>query len=285
MDIYTVKSGDSIYSIAQRFQIEASKIILANELPDSNRLVVGQALVVPINESYYTVRKGDTLWKIGRTLGVSYQSIAKANNLSITSPLTLGTQLLIPASPKTEAEFLGYVETSNRTISSETEELIKKNAKYLTYLGPANFEVQRDGSIKEPPLKNFGTIAQENDAIFLMVLANIEDGGFSAEVGEAILNNADVQDKLLNNIIRIATEKNFKDIHFDFEFLRPEDKNAYIIFLEKAKKRLQAEDLLISVALAPKTSSDQKGKWYEAHDYKRIGEIANFVVPMTKKTS
>ncbi|MDW8518127.1 MULTISPECIES: LysM peptidoglycan-binding domain-containing protein [Priestia] len=281
MDIYTVKSGDSIYSIAQRFQIEASKISLANELPDPNRLVVGQALVVPINESYYTVRKGDTLWKIGRTLGVSYQSIAKANNLSITSPLTLGTQLLIPASPKTEAEFLGYVETSNRTISSETEKLIKKNAKYLTYLGPANFEVQRNGSIKEPPLKNFGTIAQENDAIFLMVLANIEDGGFSAEVGEAILNNADVQDKLLNNIIRIATEKNFKDIHFDFEFLRPEDKNAYIIFLEKAKKRLQAEDLLISVALAPKTSSDQKGKWYEAHDYKRIGEIANFVVPMT----
>lgn len=74
MDIYTVKSGDSIYSIAQQFQIEASKISLANELPDPNRLVVGQALVVPINESYYTVRKGDTLWKIGRTLGVSYQS-------------------------------------------------------------------------------------------------------------------------------------------------------------------------------------------------------------------
>ncbi|MFH7618013.1 hypothetical protein, partial [Pseudomonas syringae group genomosp. 7] len=77
-----------------------------------------------------------------------------------------------------------------------------------------------------------------------------------------------VQDTLLNNIVKTAKEQNFRDIHFDFEFLRPADKEAYIAFLQKAKKRLQDEQLLMSVALAPKTSRDQKGKWYEAHDYK-----------------
>ncbi|TYR78154.1 LysM peptidoglycan-binding domain-containing protein [Priestia megaterium] len=281
MQIYTVKPGDSIYSIAQRFQIEPAKISMANQLPNPNQLVVGQAIVIPINGTYYTIKPGDTLWKIGRRLGVSYQSIANANNLSVTAPLTPGSRILIPSPPKTEAEFLGYVETSNRKITQETERLIQQNAKYLTYLGPANFEVQRDGSIKEPPLNNLGNIATQNDVIFMMVLANIENGAFSAELGEVILNNREIQDKLLDNIIKTAQEKNFKDIHFDFEFLRPEDRNAYIAFLEKAKKRLQTENLLMSVALAPKTSRGQKGKWYEAHDYKAIGEIANFVVTMT----
>lgn len=37
----------------------------------------------------------------------------------------------------------------------------------------------------------------------------------------------------------------------------------------------------MSTALAPKTSADQKGKWYEGHDYKAHGEIADFVVIMS----
>lgn len=37
----------------------------------------------------------------------------------------------------------------------------------------------------------------------------------------------------------------------------------------------------MSTALAPKISSTQKGRWYEAHDYKAHGEIVDFVVIMT----
>src|SRR6478735_9131179 len=254
MQIYTVKAGDSIYSIAKQFRIDAGKIIRANELPNPNQLVIGQSMVIPINGTYYTVKAGDTIWKVGRKLGVSYQAIANANNVSVTAPLTPGRRILIPPSPnKRNGEFLGYVETSNRKITPQTEKMINQNAKYLTYLGPANFEVQKDGSLKAPPLNNLGSIAKENDVIFLMVLANIENGAFSDEVGRAILNNKDVQDTLLNNIVKTAKEQNFRDIHFDFEFLRPADKEAYIAFLQKAKKRLQDEQLLMSVALVPKT--------------------------------
>src|SRR5690606_11100663 len=41
------------------------------------------------------------------------------------------------------------------------------------------------------------------------------------------------------------------------------------------------EGLLISTALAPKTSATQAGEWYEAHDYRAHGEIVDFVVLMT----
>ncbi|WP_110114893.1 glycoside hydrolase family 18 protein [Bacillus sp. CGMCC 1.16541] len=281
MQIQIVKQGDSIYQLAQAYGISPNEISSINQLPNPNQLVIGQALLIPIEGRLYTVQQGDTLWKVGRKLGVSYQAIANANNIPVTQPLRAGTRLYIPPQPKRDAEFLGYVETSNRTITPETEKLIRSNAKFLTYLGPANFEVQRDGSIKEPPLNSLGEIAKENDVVYMMVLANIEEDGFSDELGRIILNDQNVQNKLIDNIVSKAKEKNFRDVHIDFEFLRPEDKDAYLAFLKKTKDRLSKENILMSVALAPKTSRDQKGKWYEAHDYKGIGEIANFVVPMT----
>ena len=54
-----------------------------------------------------------------------------------------------------------------------------------------------------------------------------------------------------------------------------------INFYEKLKARFKKEGWFISTALAPKTSAEQKGRWYEAHDYKAHGEIVDFVVIMT----
>jgi spore germination protein YaaH len=89
------------------------------------------------------------------------------------------------------------------------------------------------------------------------------------------------QDKFLNNIVSTANKYGFRDIHFDFEFLRPADREAYNRFLRKAKQRFGREGWLMSTALAPKTSATQKGKWYEGHDYKAHGQISDFVVIMT----
>src|SRR5699024_7785765 len=81
--------------------------------------------------------------------------------------------------------------------------------------------------------------------------------------------------------IQIAKREGFEDIHFDFEFLRPEDREAYNHFLRKAKQMFQKEGFLLSTALAPKTGATQKGQWYEAHDYKAHGEIVDYVIIMT----
>jgi spore germination protein len=55
----------------------------------------------------------------------------------------------------------------------------------------------------------------------------------------------------------------------------------YTAFLRRAANRLHAEGLLVSAALAPKTSATQEGQWYEAHDYAAIGQIVDFVVIMS----
>ena len=49
----------------------------------------------------------------------------------------------------------------------------------------------------------------------------------------------------------------------------------------RPRTRRYALSLLVSTALAPKTSAAQVGAWYEAHDYRAHGEIVDFVIIMT----
>ena len=89
----------------------------------------------------------------------------------------------------------------------------------------------------------------------MLVVTNLEGGQFSAELGHIILTVQSVQNTLLDNIINTATSGGYKDVHFDFEFLPSNDREAYNAFLRKAKQRLSQAGLLMSTALAPKTSA------------------------------
>jgi spore germination protein len=281
MQIHVVQPGQSIFQIARMYNSTVSAIVGANEVPNPNQLVVGQTMVIPIVGSYYWVQPGDSLYSIARRFGIDYQTLARVNGISPNRPLNVGLRLYIPPQPQRRAEINAYVEPLGGTVTPELEQSTRKAAPFLTYLAPFNFQIQRDGTLKAPPLNNFSAIARANGATLMMVVTNLEEGQFSAELGRIILTNEEVQNTLLDNIIATAKQYNFRDIHFDMEFLPPELRESYNNFLRKAKRRLSAEGLLMSTALAPKTSATQAGAWYEAHDYKAHGEIADFVVLMT----
>ena len=281
MQIYVVNQGDTLTSIANRFQTTTNALTSANQLNAPNQLVVGQALVIPINGQFYFVQSGDSLYSISQRFNINYNQLAKINNLSINTPLQVGYRLYIPPQPKTNAEFNGYVAPQGTSVAQNLIDGANEAAPYLTYLAPFSFQVNRDGSLEEPLLQPFIPIAQANNNTLMMVLTNQENGAFSNELGNILLNNMDVQDTFIENIIQTAQKYNFKDIHFDFEYLRPQDREAYINFLRKVKNRFSQYGWLLSVALAPKTSAQQKGAWYEAHDYGAIGSIVDFAVIMT----
>lgn len=281
MQIYVVRQNDTLSRIARSFGTTAEDITEANELPNPNNLVVGQALVIPIIGSFYWVQAGDTLWSISRRFQVSYQQLAAANRIPVNQPLQVGSRLYIPPRPKTRAEFNAYVEPRGTSVAPVLESSARDAAPYLTYLAPFSFQALRDGSLKEPLLNNFPAIAEANNNVLMMVITNQEQDQFSAELGRILLNDIPIQDRFLNNIVTTAKKYNFRDIHFDFEHLRPADREAYNQFLRKAKTRFKREGWFISTALAPKTSATQQGEWYEAHDYKAHGEIVDFVVIMT----
>ncbi|MCH1627855.1 glycosyl hydrolase family 18 protein [Ferdinandcohnia quinoae] len=281
MQIHVIQSGQSLFGIAQAYGTTAEDIVKANQLPNPNQLVIGQAIVIPIVGQFYWVQPGDSLWSIANKFGVNYQQLAQINGISATHPLNIGLRLYIPPRQKRNAEFNAYVEPLGSSVSPALERSAREAAPYLTYLAPFSFRIQRDGSLKEPLLNNFPSIAKAQNVTLMMVVSNIENDQFSDELGKIILTNQDVQNRLLNNIVRTAKKYGFRDIHFDMEYLRPEDREAYNAFLRKAKQRFKQEGWLLSTALAPKTSATQKGRWYEAHDYRAHGEIVDFVVIMT----
>lgn len=281
MQIYVVKKGDTLTSIAEQFQTTTTAITVFNQLSAPNDLVIGQALVIPITGQFYFVQPGDTLFSIGKKFNISYTQLAAINQLPINNPLPIGLRLYIPPLQKTNAEINAYVEPRGSTVSQNLIDSAKEAAPHLTYLAPFSFQVNRDGSLKEPNFTPFISIAEENNNTLMMVLTNQENDAFSSELGRILLNDSTIQDAFLKTIVQTAQKYNFRDIHFDFEYLRPEDREAYITFLKKAKQLFSSYGWLISAALAPKLNAEQKGQWYEAHDYKAIGNVVDFVVIMT----
>jgi spore germination protein len=281
MQIHVVKSNESLTTIARTYNTTVNDIVEANDIPNPNNLVVGQTMVIPIVGSFYYVQPGDNLWSIGQKTGVPYQQIASVNRISLNQQLYVGFRLYIPQASKRRGEFNAYVEPRGTSVAPILESSAREAAPYLTYLAPFSFQALRDGSLKEPLLNNFPAIARANRNVLMMVINNQENDQFSDELGRILLNDIPIQDRFLNNIVATAKKYGFRDIHFDFEFLRPADREAYNAFLRKAKARFQREGWLMSTALAPKTSATQKGKWYEGHDYRAHGQIADFVVIMT----
>ncbi|MEI3614579.1 glycoside hydrolase family 18 protein [Pseudogracilibacillus sp. SO30301A] len=280
MQIHIVKSGETLFSIANTYSTSIFSISEANELETPN-LVVGQALVIPIVGQYYFVQPGDTLFTIGRQFNISTEELARINNIQLNIMLPVGYRLYIPPRPKPSITSFGYIEPLGDTVSPVLENAAEKNTPSLTYLAPFSYRINRDGSLTPPPLDRFREIAENNNTSLSFVVTNLEEGAFSSELIHIILTVQAVQNSLIDEIINTATAGGFQDVHFDFEFIPQDDREAYNEFLRKIKPRLDQAGLLLSTALAPKTSATQQGLLYEAHDYAAHGEIADFVVLMT----
>lgn len=281
MQIHVVQQGDTLYNIADTYGTTPTDIIEANELDAPNNLVVGQTIVIPIVGQFYFVQQGDSLYSIARQFGLSAEQLAQINNIPIDSTLSPETRLYIPEQPQSDITSNAYIEPIGEDVSQTLINAATKTSPYLTYLAPFSYEVSRDGSLTAPPMDNFVQIASNQNTSLMLVVTNLEEGEFSQELGHIILTVQAVQNTLLDSIVNVAQEVGFSDVHFDFEFLPSDDREAYNDFLRMAKQRLTEEGLLMSTALAPKTSAEQTGAWYGAHDYAAHGEIADFVVLMT----
>lgn len=101
-NIYTVKKGDSLWAIANKYGTSVEELKKANSLTSDN-LSIGQTLIIPGNsvpgqtEITYTVKKGDSLWAIANKYDTTVEKIKSTNNLS-TNTLQIGQVLIIPSS-------------------------------------------------------------------------------------------------------------------------------------------------------------------------------------------
>ncbi|MGM9949745.1 MAG: LysM peptidoglycan-binding domain-containing protein [Lysinibacillus sp.] len=97
MLIHVVSSGDTLAGLASQYGVDLNALEQVNQLPDPNKLLIGQAILIPVPGTYHTVQPGQTLWQIAQQYGVPVNAIVQANQITDPNLISAGTRLFIPS--------------------------------------------------------------------------------------------------------------------------------------------------------------------------------------------
>ncbi|WP_407311389.1 glycosyl hydrolase family 18 protein [Desulfosporosinus sp. SB140] len=247
MEIHIVKSGENLWRIAQIYGVSVNNIVSANQVPDMDRLVVGQTLVIPTTEK-----------------------------LNQASP---GTGLSLQGSTKPMVDVSAYLDPS--ISGNQSGRAIDRVGRNLTYLAIFSYAANPNGTLTPVKDQIPITAAKRNRVSPLLVLTNYSGGQFSKDLAASIFNNELLQEHLLEQALRVMEAKGYLGLDFDFEYLGKENREGYVRFLQRAAAKVKPHGYFLSAAVAPKLSGDQRGGLYEGHDYPAIGQIVDFMFIMT----
>ncbi len=102
---YTVRPGDSLTALAQRYGITLEQLAAANNLTVTTRLIVGQQLVIPVAAPQpgalgtYRVQPGDTLSSIAVRFRTTVQNLVALNGIANINRVFVGQVLVVPTVP------------------------------------------------------------------------------------------------------------------------------------------------------------------------------------------
>lgn len=230
----------------------------------------------------YTVKKGDTLDGISSITKVPVWKIVYDNQIQNKDRIVPGQALLVLQ----EGEKPGR--TKGMTVGGYA----------YPFIEPAVLE-QAFPAMKELPVFSYGftfegnlvppqqddlwlvEAAWKNGARPLLVLTPFSQGAFNNQLVKIIVENETIQDQVINGLLEAVRERGYAGVNIDFEYILPENRIQYAEFVGKVRKVMNDSGYKVSVALAPKTSDDQRGLLVEGMDYALLGENADAVFLMT----
>lgn len=151
-----VRWGDTLYSIATRYNTTVDALVRANRLPNANFIFAGQRLVIgsssptprPATNGVYVVRAGDTLFSIAVRNGMTVNALMLANGIANPSLIYTGQRLNLPtmgapvsnpaASPPAAASAGKWIDVNIRTQTITAYEGTRAVRSALVSTGVAN---------------------------------------------------------------------------------------------------------------------------------------------------
>lgn len=236
---------------------------------------------MPEGTAIYVVRRGDTVDSIAAGYGVSVETVIRDNQIVYPYELALGQALFIDLGtrqPYRSLRATGYAYPYiNETVLADT-------LPYLSELAIFSYGFTTAGELLPPTLPDDWMIAmalQNGTAPILTLTPLDEQGRFSNYLIHNVVQNQEAVNLLIDNLLTVMTEKGYQGVDIDFEYILAEDRDAFTDFVWQVAERMRVNGYHTSVALAPKTSADQKGVLYEGKDYRALGEAADHVLLMT----
>lgn len=279
MYIHVVSPGETLSSIAEYYGLSAVFLQNYNLIPNPEKLLPGQSLLIVIPEASYTVQPGDTLTFVAQQTGRTVTELLQLNpQLIFRSTLYPGETLVLSFQNQefTPALINGYAYPYAST------DILRTSLPYLSRLTIFGYGFDLEGNLTTIDDEPLIALAKEYDTSCMMLLSSIsQEGVFNSYLASQLMQNNELQETLLENIITTLQVKGYIGLDIDFEYIPPEDKDGYISFVERAVALLHPLGYIVHVDLAPKTSATQTGLLYEAHDYEALGKIANDVLVMT----
>lgn len=278
MEIYVVKQGDTLQSIAAQFGVSAARLAYDNEIA-GNQLVVGQALIIVRPAVVYTIQNGDTLQSIAEEFQMTVLQLVRNNSYLLNEDFLLpGRQIVISYEDveRRDIEIFGYA------YAFIAEAVLEESCLYIQELLPFSYGYNEDGSLI--PMNDERLLAEavrfgNRKRMVITPLDRYER--FNNQLVVRLLSDTLMRDVLLDNILQTMQEKGYAALDIDFEFIPGEFREAYVSFIAETRRRLNVEGYEVSVALPPKVADDQPGLLYEGIDYSGIGNAADSVFLMT----
>lgn len=234
----------------------------------------------------YIVKSGDTVDTIATALSVPVSDIIYNNQITYPYGLAVGQALYI-----TGAQSEGQDNAEQRSVYINgyaytfiNKETLVETLKYLSTLSVFSYGFTTEGTLISPIIDDTWmiTLAAEQNVQSILTLTPLDSQGkFNNQLIHSLLINNEARSRLNEELLAILKEKGFSGVDIDFEYILAEDRDMFTDFVAVMTKELNSNGYEVSVALAPKTSADQKGLLYEGKDYAGLGAAANHVLLMT----
>lgn len=275
MTIHVVQTDETIYSIAELYDVPADRIILENELIITNSLVTGQTIVITFPEQTYVVQEGDTLFGIANSFGISILQILRNNPyLSDRKYIYPGETIVI--SYNNQARKITTNGYANNFIK---DDILKKTLPFLTYLSIFGYRVIEGGKIVEIDDTKLIQTAKDYGVAPLMILSTLSTGGEeNVEAMYNLLNNVDLMDLLIDNLLMILKTKGYYGVNITYQLLNNATLSAYENFNTRAYNRLKKEGFTFFITLSPNTIFAADRISFERVDYTKILQEADGVI-------
>ncbi len=230
----------------------------------------------------YVVKEGDNIDMIASLTGVPAETLIFDNQIEYPYRLAVGQALFVRGGGVAATRTPLYV--SGYAYPFIQEQVLQETLPFLTAIYIFSYGFTMEGELIPPAINEDWVIqaalAQRVRPVLCLTPMDAS-GYFSNDLVAALANSRSLQRKILLELGSVMYEKGYGGLDIDFEYIRAEDREAFVGFVEYATEVMNLLGYPVSVALAPKTSRDQPGLLYEGVDYRLLGEAANRVMLMT----